>query len=493
MADRIVTWNPAEGRLKVSNTDLTTVGGGSPTDIVFERLRNWFDLSVYEFLTPEVFQTDVSLVDGASTMTFNSSNSTYQATTGSQTLKSLNLLDDEFAALGENIGRVDFSFQYLSSAIDSAPVVALSRDGGTTYQTVSTSNYARIGSASDQYQGSHPFTDTETLQTVSEYALANADNSVILDNSAIQQAAQVFTVSSTTKIVKQITLGFARFGTPTGAVRCKIVKANGSNPSTNAADIVATSNWSNGLTTYTWSGGLQNITFTIGAVLPAANYFIVIETDATYIAQYGIDYISVRSDNSSPPNPVHRVYNGTAWSAGTQNIVYLMEGHPLDLRIRITSSAASQILGFGVLYRIKSGIVTGLQSRQVFSFDGIVNNTSSFTLSFLPDPDKIKAYWVQQGKAYVVGAFSLSGKTVVFEPNSFNQTGTQTLVFEQSEGSGFDNSDINAALLAANHLGSPDASIDKSSAGLGIYLRRPDGTLRQLRLDNSDNIVVESV
>ena len=56
-----------------------------------------------------------------------------------------------------------------------------------------------------------------------------------------------------------------------------------------------------------------------------------------------------------------------------------------------------------------------------------------------------------------------------------------------------DTSDDNAALLAGNHLGSPNAAIDMSVAGRGIFLRRPDGTLRELTIDDDDNVAIYSV
>jgi hypothetical protein len=48
-------------------------------------------------------------------------------------------------------------------------------------------------------------------------------------------------------------------------------------------------------------------------------------------------------------------------------------------------------------------------------------------------------------------------------------------------------------LLAANHLGSIDPTVDKSANGRGIFLRRPDGTLREICIDDNDNIVIYSV
>jgi hypothetical protein len=51
----------------------------------------------------------------------------------------------------------------------------------------------------------------------------------------------------------------------------------------------------------------------------------------------------------------------------------------------------------------------------------------------------------------------------------------------------------NRAILAENGLGSQDASLDLSQPGKGILLRRPDGTLREIALDDDDNIVIKSV
>ena len=65
--------------------------------------------------------------------------------------------------------------------------------------------------------------------------------------------------------------------------------------------------------------------------------------------------------------------------------------------------------------------------------------------------------------------------------------------FDQSEQGAFDNSDVNGNLLATNHLGSTDPNIDRSQNGRGIFLRRPDGTLREITIDDTDNIVVYSV
>ncbi len=49
------------------------------------------------------------------------------------------------------------------------------------------------------------------------------------------------------------------------------------------------------------------------------------------------------------------------------------------------------------------------------------------------------------------------------------------------------------SLLEANHLGSTNQAIDRSVAGRGIFLRRPDGTLRELVINDNDDIEIWSV
>jgi hypothetical protein len=167
------------------------------------------------------------------------------------------------------------------------------------------------------------------------------------------------------------------------------------------------------------------------------------------------------------------------------------------LRVKITSSAGSKRLnGYGILYDLQTaGIVGGIKNRQVFRFNSTTNPNSFALTNFSPDPDLLNVYMVETGQVFKAPSFYLSGNTVVFPANSFNNGGTSadfTLVFDQTTGSSFDNSDSNGLLLASNFLGSNDASIDRSVNGRGIFLRRPDGTLREIALDDQDNLVVYS-
>lgn len=179
--------------------------------------------------------------------------------------------------------------------------------------------------------------------------------------------------------------------------------------------------------------------------------------------------------------------------------VFTTEALPIatyDLRVRITASASSKLEGYGLFYdkTLSAAVASGAINAEVFEFSGSLN-TYEFTLTkFVPSPDILKVYDVNTGQVYVYGAFSLNGQKVVFQSGQFYAPSqTIKLNFMQIEGSVFDSSDVNGLLMASNHLGSTDASIDRSVAGRGIFLRRPDGTLREICIDNNDQIVIYSV
>jgi hypothetical protein len=250
------------------------------------------------------------------------------------------------------------------------------------------------------------------------------------------------------------------------------------------------------------ASGDNAIILDIGSnVLLADDYHFVIATDSSYKSGFsaGVNSVRARADAVGPigPDGINE-FNGTVWSANAaQTLLYKIEGRSLDLRVRITSSIVDVALkGYGIFYGREAAIISGLKNREVQSFDGTADNFNEFTLTnFLPDPELLKVYHVETGQVYIYGlnGFYLDGFKVIFPVDTFNGLGTVTLVFDQLVGNSFDNSDTNAALLAANFLGSTNVNLDRSQPGRGIFLRRPDGTLREIAIDNSDNIVVFSV
>jgi hypothetical protein len=147
-----------------------------------------------------------------------------------------------------------------------------------------------------------------------------------------------------------------------------------------------------------------------------------------------------------------------------------------DLRIRITASANDKKLAnIAVFYNEQlNGIVNGVINRQVFNFSGDDDITEFPITNFTPDSRLVEAYLVQSGQTFIYGAFSLgaTGKTITFQAGDLLIPGEAlTLDVRQLQGSSFDNSDDNGALMAANGLGSMDDNIDKSVAGQGIIQR----------------------
>jgi len=331
------------------------------------------------------------------------------------------------------------------------------------------------------------------------YAVANAtiqtDN--LDDGTARAYLSQAFTTTAAIT-VKQVQLYLNKIqsaGTVAGNLFLAIYSDNAGSPSTTVlgeSSAVAIS----GIST-----GNQAVVFDIPNLpLAIGTYHLVLRSDAAYKASYSstVREIDWRSDNTSPPIAGKRSLDAITWTSITNNFVHRIDGRKLDLRIRVTASAGNKFLtALAAFYNLTAGqVASGVKKRQVFRFNGNTENLSSFAVTnFQVDSELLKVYWVEGGQAFVYPAFNTQGQTVAFATNTFYSpvSNTVTLVMDQNDGSSFDNSDLNAKLMAANHLGSTDSNIDKSVAGRGIILRRPDGTLRELVINNGDGIDILSV
>lgn len=466
-------------------------GGSGTGNELLETLKNQLIDSPFELMTPNIFRTDADdKIDPASTATYSltTSNVTF-ASAGDALISTQSLDPTEFLGTGNGIGSVDLTVFWQAGAVDAAAIYEVSRDGGLEYQVI---DMERVGLSTEVFRGVHVFEEEASQQIVSTYAVANASTSVDLDATNNKKLSQKFVLAND-KVAKSVVVYTVKTGSPSGSLKASIY----SNLSTSPDKILTQSL---PVTMASISSGTSSVTVTLPAtVLPAGTYHLVLEGDAAYQASYsnGVTELSIRADNTSPSIVDAKKYNGSAWSAITGTaLVYELDGSALDLRVKITSSDADVALdGYGIFYDLtSSGISRGaVANREVQSFDGLADNESTFTLtSFLPDAGLLKVYEAETGQVYVWGAFALSGHDVIFPANTFNKPGKVTLIFDQNGANSFDNSDLNGALLAANSLGSTDASIDRSIAGRGIFLRRPDGTLREIALDNLDNLIVYS-
>jgi hypothetical protein len=220
-------------------------------------------------------------------------------------------------------------------------------------------------------------------------------------------------------------------------------------------------------------------------VLAAGTYHVVVETDANYKSTFsnGVTQLALRSDTAGSGA---NAYNGTIWSSSTGGLYYNLEGRNLDLLLRITASQTSALDGFAVFYDAEGTglIISSSKNLERQTFNALTPVDEFTVTAFMPDPDLLVVYWEETGQSFVNGGFSIDGQKVIFPTNTFalGFSQTVTLRFDQTRGGSFDNSDRNANLLAANHLGSSDSAFDRSQPGRGILLRSPNGNLYEITI-----------
>ncbi len=480
-------------------------GGGNP---YLETLKNTLVDSPYELVTPNIISTDSSAKFATLTgAALDIVNTVIKFTANAQVATSINMLDSaEFLTQGLDVTSVDFAVFWNTGttlqafAVPTSFTYEVSRDGGSNYFPLT---MARVGTT-NTLRGTLRF-DTSTTTEATKQTLASQTTnttSVALTNNNIA-FSQAFVVASTLK-VQEVVLRLRLIGTAAGAVTVSIIRDSAGDPSSNAADTVAQSNAISVASLGLNSATTTDYTFDIAdAVLTAGTYHIVITTDAAYKARYVLDSSSILMHvRAAGVSPFRKTYNGTAWVTSSDNMVYIVKGRTLDLRIRLTSAGSPTypcgLDGWGIFYNfLDTGLAGSNRKTMRFGFNSTLDNSSSFAITaFNPDPDLLSCFWVEAGQVFKSPAFQLQGNTAVFPTGTFNTDGISrgvTLIFDQNNGGAFDNSDSNARLLAANYLGSANGADDRSSPGRGIFLRRPDGTLREIALNDSDELVVYSI
>jgi hypothetical protein len=265
-----------------------------------------------------------------------------------------------------------------------------------------------------------------------------------------------------------------------------------SNPSARSADIsnsgslgpLANINYVQALSNSINLAGLSagNKDFDINAVLPAGQYFVVFETDSGYKANYNL-------------SNANRITGSRDTNIG---IRYVLSGKVIGLKVKITGATEnSSLKGYGILYNsMTSGSYysEGFQDFRVV-FNGFTQNLNEFILPFTPDKRLLSVYEQNTGQVYKHGVFAISGNKIIFPVNTFYKPEQITLLFEQINSINFNlpsATDKAYALMVENNLGSTNPNLDASANGRGIFLRRPDGTLREITIDNEDNIVIYS-
>lgn len=488
--------NIAQTAIVQMGTGGSGAGGTGDANELLERIKDRLIQAPFEWVNANIFATDAQAKVASATASFDVANSLYKFTSAGQNIVSTQSLDPEFLTELRDVTSAELYAFWNPGFIDNAAVYKVSRNGGTTWNTITMS---RVGSTTDAFRGILTFPVDTSWSTISEWAVANATAYRELNTTTLRAIAQPLVLTSTVAL-QQPVLYINKVGSPTGTTHVRLVRDDGTGkPSTAATDrmaeaIVQNVNLATGDNAITLSWGTNVVT--------AGTYHFVIGTDDTYKAGFSAGFTSVRArvDGTAPlaPQTINEFQTNVWVANAAQSLIYTVNGRTLDLRVRVTSGTANaQMLGYGVFYGRQDAVITGIKNREVQSFNGTTDNFNTFTLSnFIPDGDLLKIYHVETGQVYIPsigGQVQLNGTQVIFPANTFNGLGTVTLVFDQSIGGSFDGSDQNAALLAGNYLGSTTATLDRSVAGRGIFLRRPDGTLREITIDNNDNIAVYSV
>jgi hypothetical protein len=367
---------------------------------------------------------------------------------------------------------------------------AFSLDASTWSAIATTTMYFEV------YAGVEDFTAVASKADMTTTTELNITNE--------QELSQAFTLSDAT-VIKRVRLETNRTATiPDGGFYVAIIRdaAVPGTPSLSGEDKIAESEYfpmSN-----VPNGNGQTVVDIPSTPLPAGTYHIVLRTDAAYKADFstGTRALSWRADGATYTTQGKRRAAG-AWNAlaTPMEFSYDVYGRELDLRVRITGSQSAltnRLLdGYGLFYdREVIGVSNGVKHLQVEQFKAVADNFNEFELTWAPDPDTVEVIYVEAGQIFVWRNFQIDGKKIVFPQNFFYNSGVEadvTLVIRQFAGNSFDNSDQNASLLAANHLGSTDPSISRAQPGRGIILERPDGTIRELTIDDDDNVAIFSV
>jgi hypothetical protein len=471
----------------LTRTPYLNVGGGGTGNAneLLTRLQQRLASSLYYAVTDNIFAQSATAKIASATATYDVANNVYDFPSVGKNVVSIQALCTDFLALNLNVGVVEVWDFW--SVVDTAHLVEVSRDGGFSFQAMT---MVQIGTT-DTFRGIYYFTEEASFATLATQANAGTSNPFNV-STALSQAQGITATAPTT--FNQIQLTLNTIGSPLGSFRVQIVKDSGSSsPSLSPLDIV-TQTLPIAITSL--PSGTSTQVFTMPeTIVPAGTYWIVLTPDIYYQASYVASTTELDVQAGTAGGLQARVFDGSAWSAAGNAWAYVVKGKLLDLRVRITSGTANVSLeGFGIFYGFSQPPVTGIKNIELQQFSGD-DNINQFTVgTFIPDPDFLKVYFQGSGQVFSYGDFTLDGQIVTFPENSFNFPGeTLTLKFDQTQGQGFDNSDFNGKLLADNHLGDPNPSFDRSVAGRGIFLRRPDGTLREITLDNNDRIAVWSV
>lgn len=387
------------------------------------------------------------------------------------TLLSTNLVGDEQRYEANIINRATLKARYDAAYKDPAPVISLSRDGGANWVTATLTNPAVEGELwlADVFWAS---ADTLTAGTLTGSTVSNRKLALII-TPAYDQVITSF----------DFYLGTASSsGTITGVLR----EVSGSVPTNAIATSSVVRNCGSDVGS---SRSYQNFPITPTTLMAGTSYALCVE---------GSSGVSITTETvSSPATWAASAAEdpGSGWIPNANRYAAKVYGAGTDLRARIVSSAGVEyrLLGFGVDFVLAGpATVSGISGYETRTISATEASTGVLTFSSLTYTPGAKQLYAKASGHIFMGPedfTELSPNQIQFTPGFFSAG--QVVTFFVGFGIVDGTSDA-LAILDANNLGSSYPSQDKSKPGKGIVLQRPDGTKREITIDNSDNIVIKS-
>lgn len=460
-------------------------------NLLSQRAERRWQASVYEYLTDNIIarfvETRIDSNNYPYTATLDDKQQGLDFPNVGDEVTSVNMLDPTmFLPAAREIYSAELQMFYdIEKPYDENALVEISRDG-THFQQIGMN---RLG-GTDLMVGTIYF-EQEPAWNYNEGQLVEA-STIDLDNGTNKYIAQKI-IDVEAYYADTVTLKVTKQGSPQGAVRVLISKDSDTAPGEpfyGVNRILIASDW---VLMSDLVSGIQDIAFKLNGTVPAGDYHIQIEGNLDYYNSYTIgDKISLAIDPASTLTSINRSTDGIAWvQVSNTALYYQFEGRAYDLRVKVTGQTpGANLSGYVITYGSQLRIERGFINQNVFTFS---DNSSEFILDYVPDKNSLACFVRGTGQVFRHGDFTISGKTVTFPVNFFQGVGAVTIEFIQQYGFSVDNSDTNRSLLVDNHFGSPNSSLDLSVDGRGFYLRRPDGILRELAINNNDEWDVYSV
>jgi hypothetical protein len=474
------------GIAPIIGTNITQLGIGSGSggsgineaSLFQEDLKARLRRGFMDWFTPNIIpiHTDTR-IDPSSTGEFNVANSLYDLGVG-EFMLSAQSYGSGFIQSDCESRQVEVHVLYDESGIDAAPVVEVAQDAVNFYPVT----MDRIGK-SGKYRGVTVFPEPiSTLQH--DFDIGNANATRVLDATTFQSYAVPLAsiLVDTKQRITDGTIYIEKTGSPTGSLYARLVKENTGVPGT---EIIGESQLINIDTDL--AVGNNAVAINVDGIMPEGTYWLSLVTGDDYKSSgfdAGVDEIAVRVDNSAPAYAEGDSYgfDGATWTADTGSAaVFQLNGFFYDLRVKVSASQPASLIGTGIFFG-EAGpssydSTVGIERQD---FDGAIDKTEFTLANFIPDPTKLKVYDVNTGQTWRFPAFATDGFKVVFAAGTFLSPGEDVTLIFDNDGGGYDNSDSNAALIAANRLGSTDPTFDKSIAGEGILQRADNGQLIEI-------------